>query len=764
MDCASRDTGDVRSDIEEGENDRQRSLSSSSSASLSHADCDEVNQIGDIGDVEDATEVNASEKRSGGGTAAFDEYYAAQGLCGETEWRRIFELLHTPLPPCFRIRESCGSENASELLDLLSGWEPEAVRWCPGAYRITSARAVGEDGHYDPELDRALSSAQQAGRLSRQETASMLPAIALPVESHHWVLELCAAPGSKTLQILDIMHNMAPTSQTAQLPAGLLVANDVKLVRLRKLIDRTRRVAATPLLATCVDARRFPCLQRAGCPLRVRFDRVYCDVPCSGDGTARKARGLISRWTPRAGLAHHEMQLAILRRGIDLLSPGGVLAYSTCALNPVECEAVVAAAVTQAAGMVELVPISVHGLNLAPGLTSWRVPAWARAPEASSASPKCSTYASWDEVREGEKSSGRIRRSMFPPLAYASSASAAASVSEQLTKCGRLLPMHDDGGCFFLALLRRTTSCRSLKRGDRVLVHPFGYEAIVRKFGSGKFIGLVRVAYPDGSFFHVDPKDLELLGSNAVSKEVLEASLNCIDDVDYVSTPSSPLPVPVNAVEEQNGLRQRETLLRPMAVSPEWKEIADFYGLIDEPRTAAAAGVRAFPLEALVEGLASSGTRTLCLASPSLQHVTRAPRPRAAGRAVFFRSVASGGDPPTAPVMTDMFSWRPAIEAASFLALHCTRRVLRISSEAIANLLHVREVGAAELGIEAWEPGSIIVVSTAATASTCSTSASNSFGLCVVGSLRADGRVQSCTRRSIASHFLAILGLDRKKF
>lgn len=74
------------------------------------------------------------------------------------------------------------------------------------------------------------------------------------------------------------------------------------------------------------------------------FDRVLCDVPCSGDGTLRKNHEIWSHWTPADGNGLHSLQLRILKRGINILKQGGRIVYSTCSMNPVENEAVIAAA------------------------------------------------------------------------------------------------------------------------------------------------------------------------------------------------------------------------------------------------------------------------------------------------------------------------------------------------------------------------------------------------------------------------------------
>jgi 16S rRNA C967 or C1407 C5-methylase (RsmB/RsmF family) len=76
----------------------------------------------------------------------------------------------------------------------------------------------------------------------------------------------------------------------------------------------------------------------------VFFDRVLCDVPCSSDAAIRKIPQKWENWCLNDGQSLHPLQLRILIRGLNLLNENGVLTYSTCSLNPVENEAVVAAA------------------------------------------------------------------------------------------------------------------------------------------------------------------------------------------------------------------------------------------------------------------------------------------------------------------------------------------------------------------------------------------------------------------------------------
>ena len=108
----------------------------------------------------------------------------------------------------------------------------------------------------------------------------------------------------------------------------------------------------------------------------MKFDRILCDVPCSGDGTFRKNLQLWRTFHSHMGHGNHALQLDILERGFKLLKKGGRIVYSTCSFNPLEDEAVVAAALARHLKQVKIVDVSQElspFLRYRPGLTSWKV-------------------------------------------------------------------------------------------------------------------------------------------------------------------------------------------------------------------------------------------------------------------------------------------------------------------------------------------------------------------------------------------------------
>ncbi|KAL2635588.1 hypothetical protein R1flu_007067 [Riccia fluitans] len=339
---------------------------------------------------------------------AYEKYYKKQGVVPEEEWDLFIETLKKPLPTCFRINGS--GQFAQDIRDqmqhdffdyLKEGIEVDGqmlepikqLEWYPGqlAWTLNFSRM---ELRKEPILERIhefLKQENEIGSITRQEAVSMLPPLFLKVEPHHRVLDMCAAPGSKTFQFLEMIHK---DDKPGCFPDGLVIANDLDVQRCHLLIHQTKRMCSPNILVTNHEAQHFPGLKKKGREyaaelksadretgdaveeeMGLLFDRVLCDVPCSGDGTIRKAPDIWKKWHCGLGNGIHPLQVQIAMRGVALLKVGGRLVYSTCSLNPVEDEAVVGEILRQAGGSLELLDVSseMPGLKYRPGLKSWLV-------------------------------------------------------------------------------------------------------------------------------------------------------------------------------------------------------------------------------------------------------------------------------------------------------------------------------------------------------------------------------------------------------
>jgi 16S rRNA C967 or C1407 C5-methylase (RsmB/RsmF family) len=289
----------------------------------------------------------------------------------------------------------------------------------------------------------------RAGNISRQEVVSMLPPLLLRVEPHHSVLDMCAAPGSKTLQLLEEMSQPSlVTSSSSPLEhvssSSFLLANDADYKRCFILLERTKKQACPFLMVTHGEANNLP--DHLG-----PFDRILCDVPCSGDGTLRKELYLWSKWAWTRGPALHGLQTQILQRGCDLLKPGGRIVYSTCSLNPMENEAVVHAVLQTRDDMtVVQCADALKGFRHRTGLSSWLV------------RREKGFVSKIEDVSNGRPAKRLKLASLFPP-------SAESPLVEQLRRCSRFLPHLENTGGFFIAVLEKKADL-TVPIGELVLI------------------------------------------------------------------------------------------------------------------------------------------------------------------------------------------------------------------------------------------------------------------------------------------------------
>jgi NOL1/NOP2/sun family putative RNA methylase len=252
----------------------------------------------------------------------------------------FLESLERPTPTHVRVNtlKTTPTDVVAALAD--EGVQVSPEPWCPLLWRVSGAAK--------PTIGTTLPHA--LGHVYLQSASSALPALALGAEPGDRVLDLCAAPGSKTTFVAQTMEDR-----------GCLVANEPARRRLKSLTANLERLGVTSALVTAYSGQNFP--------LRCRFTRVLVDAPCSGEGTWRGPWARPRRVKPNFQRYLARQQGALLRRGFELLEPGGLLVYSTCTYAPEENEAVVGPFLEETGARVLPLMSDVGG---EPGLLEWQ--------------------------------------------------------------------------------------------------------------------------------------------------------------------------------------------------------------------------------------------------------------------------------------------------------------------------------------------------------------------------------------------------------
>lgn len=154
-----------------------------------------------------------------------------------------------------------------------------------------------------------------------QSLSSLIPPTLLYPRPGDWVLDIAAAPGSKTTQMAQMMGNK-----------GVIVANDVDVTRIKALSNNIDRMGVLNVIITLEQGHNF------GKWYPNTFDKVLVDAPCSALGTLGKNPEVI-KWWGRSKIGKlMAAQKSLILSGFDALKPGGLMVYSTCTVTPEENE------------------------------------------------------------------------------------------------------------------------------------------------------------------------------------------------------------------------------------------------------------------------------------------------------------------------------------------------------------------------------------------------------------------------------------------
>lgn len=254
------------------------------------------------------------------------------------EWEEFISYASRPLPNTFRVNTL--KISVKEFLKI-TNLKVEQVKWYREAFILKEEKVLGNT------LEHSL------GYIYSQTLSSMLPVLAMKPRENEIILDLCAAPGSKTTQIAQFMKNK-----------GAIIANDIDFKRLKALASNLQRCGVKN---TAIIQKRGETLYKK---LNIKFDRILVDAPCSGEGTVRKDFSAWKNWNLSKVYFFSKLQKKLIFSAFQMLKENGILVYSTCTFSPEENELVVQSLLNKFDNA-KIEKVRIPGVKLRKGLTSF---------------------------------------------------------------------------------------------------------------------------------------------------------------------------------------------------------------------------------------------------------------------------------------------------------------------------------------------------------------------------------------------------------
>ncbi len=151
------------------------------------------------------------------------------------------------------------------------------------------------------------------------DPVSLVPCIALNPKKEDRILDMCAAPGTKTFILSFMTDNEAK-----------IMANDIDRNRIKRLKHNVNKFNISAEV-----------LNLSGRKITGIFDKILLDAPCSGEGIVNKKEKIFRHWSEKSIKLLAKQQKKLIEHAFQILEPGGALVYSTCTFEPEENEAVV---------------------------------------------------------------------------------------------------------------------------------------------------------------------------------------------------------------------------------------------------------------------------------------------------------------------------------------------------------------------------------------------------------------------------------------
>ncbi len=258
--------------------------------------------------------------------------------------KEFLEYLEKPLPKAFRIN-TIKSDKKQVLESLVEkGIVVEKVPWYEDGFVVNGEASAHPIGN---TIEHFM------GYIYIQELVSMLPSILASGEigDKGLVLDVAAAPGSKTTHLAAIMGNK-----------GCIIANDISYQRIKALKFNIEKLGVLNTVITNQDFRFFS--------FREKLDFILLDSPCTSEGTVRKEWDVLSEWSEKRIIGMCRLQKNLITKAFDMLKPGGSMVYSTCTFAPEENEEVIQHLLDNR-NSVKIEKLELKGLKVSPAVDKW---------------------------------------------------------------------------------------------------------------------------------------------------------------------------------------------------------------------------------------------------------------------------------------------------------------------------------------------------------------------------------------------------------
>ncbi len=252
--------------------------------------------------------------------------------------KKFTKAINEPLKQTFRVNSIKGDKE--EIIDQIRNYDSnlKKISWYDDAFETNLTNLGSSIQHF-------------SGQIYIQELTSMVPPLIVSdLIKEKTVLDCCAAPGSKTTQMAEIMNN-----------EGHIIANDARHGRIKSLRGNLDRLGITNTTVTLRDFNSFP---------NTEADVYFVDAPCSSEGTIRKKNVVARKWKLHDYERFSKLQKNLLKKACEMAPKGSTIIYSTCTFAPEENENVISQILDEE--NVFLKKININGLKLGNGITNWK--------------------------------------------------------------------------------------------------------------------------------------------------------------------------------------------------------------------------------------------------------------------------------------------------------------------------------------------------------------------------------------------------------